>query len=261
MTLSAIGNARAVCRAPKGRLVAVSVPAATLDEARTLAQIWDINAPARPLVTLPFQTGEIEGMDWSNDQRLAIWVEQQILLYRLPDQLPAHFQPVVARTLATPQMRCGNVGTLRWSPDGAWLAAGGLNGAVIFWNARTLTHHHELPASNQLVYSMAWSPDSKFLAIAFRDQRVEVWDVQRKKRVTHWTQLSLVPRMLSVSVNNRLAIASNTNTLLFGNMLGRDPDGFFAGHWLAAWSPARPEFATMDTLAGTDLMLMEDAPR
>jgi serine/threonine protein kinase len=261
VTLGALGNVRAICRAPKSSLVAVSIPAATPDEARTLAQVWDINAATRPLFTLPFQTGGIEGMDWSNDQRLAIWVEQQILLYQLPEQIPVNYQPIATRTLATPQMRSGNVGTLRWSPDAAWLAAGAMNGAVTCWNARTLTRHLEIPASNQLVYSIAWSRDSKHLAIAFRDQRVEIWDVSRKKCVARWTQLSLVPRMLSVSVNNRLAIASNTDTLLFGNMAEKNPDGTFAGHWLAAWSPMRPEFATLDTRTGTDLLLLEEASR
>lgn len=260
-TLTALGNARAACRAPHNRLVAVSIPASIPDEARTLAQVWDINAPARPLISLPFQTGEIDGMDWSSDERLAIWVEQQILLYRIPEQIPPHYHPVASKTLATPLMRSGNVGTLRWSPNAAWLAAGARNGAVTCWDARTLTRHFEIAASNQLVYSIAWSRDSTFLAIAFSDQRVEIWDVPRKKRIAHWAQLSLVPRMLGVSVNNRLAIASNSDTLLFGNMAGKNPDGTFAGHWLAAWSPTRPELATLDTRTGSDLLLLEDQSR
>ena len=181
-------------------------------------------------------------------------------MYALPERIPPDFQPVVTKTLTTPGMFCGNVGTLRWSPNGAWLAAGARDGAVKCWHGQTFTPHFQIPASNHLVYSLAWSPDSTYLAIAFRDQRIQVWNVPEKRLVTSWLKISFVPRMLSISLSNRLVVASNTNVLLFGNLQDRNLDGTYPGHWLVAWSPTRPELATLDAQTGTDMILWEETP-
>jgi serine/threonine protein kinase len=256
--LQACGKARAACWSPNGGKLAVSKQNASLSDARSLVQIWDVRTPDQLLLTLPFQAREIEGIDWSKNHQLAVWAENQILLYSLPLRFSAQIDLAISRTLSIPTMLCGNTGSLRWSPDGLWLAAGAKNGEFVCWNGRTQTPHLALPPTDQMIYSLAWSLDSVYLTIAWKDNRVEVWHIPENRKITSWNDLPLVPRMLSVSNRGRVVIASSTYELLFGNLNDTDPTGIFGGHWLAAWSPTRPELASMNTPTGTELILWEE---
>ena|SRR5579864_6148557 len=154
-------------------------------------------------------------------------------------------------------MRCGSSGALRWSPDGAFLAAGANNGAIICWHAKTRGFLRLAPPSGQLVYSLAWSPDSQLLAVAFRDKRVEVWDNEGRLQ-TRWTHLPLVPRTISISTKQRLVIASDKEELLFGQCNETGPSTRYLGHWLGAWSPVGSKLATLDVERETELLIWDE---
>ena len=70
-------------------------------------------------------------------------------------------------------------GSLAWSPDGRWLAAGGMqNTRVRLWDA---TADKPGPvfqgAMNDGGASVAWSPDSKRIVSGSLDRTIRVWDV------------------------------------------------------------------------------------
>ncbi|HEV2583614.1 MAG TPA: hypothetical protein VGT44_22325, partial [Ktedonobacteraceae bacterium] len=252
------GIARAACWNPAGRLLAVSIPTPQRGQASSQAQIWDGYTPTQPLITLPLHAREIDGLDWSITGELAAWEEQQIKLFHITQRYPQQAQEGITRPISTPaDMTCGNTDSLRWSPDGKWLAAGAKNGAIICWHGPTRTVHHQVQSQGGFVYGLAWSPDSALLAAAFNDHHIEIWNVAEKRRVTQWRDLPHIPRALSFSIHNTLAIASNTQELVLGNVRDAGPSTSHAGHWVAAWSPTRAELATLDAQTGSVLVVWE----
>ena len=251
--LHRLGPARYACLAPDGHILTVNTQRNTQGENQHIVQLWDLNTPTKRPLALPVHTPTFGGMDWSQEGKLAVWVESQLLLYDIPQRLSAAPQTLVVKTLTMQNMRCGSSGALRWSPDGAFLAAGANNGAIVCWHVKT-QKRWQTPASGQLVYSLAWSPDSQLLAVAFRDKRVEVWDNEGHIQ-TRWTRLPLVPRTVSISTKQRLVIASDKEELLFGQCDETEPSASYPGHWLGVWSPVDSRLATLDAERETELLI------
>lgn len=254
-----IKSARAACWRPSGRLIAVSAPSTTRGSLPSEVHILDSSASGPKLLTHAFQARDIDGLDWSASGQLAVWDNQQIRLFTLPlhDRVQPH--EIVTRDIMLPySMLCGNTDTLRWSPDGVWLAAGAKNGAVACWHGEQRTIQHQLPPSGYPVYSLAWSRDSAYLAASFSDHHLEVWNVREKRKIAHWPDLPHVPRSISISLNGTLAVASDAPELLFGDVRGTGPATSYPGYWLASWSPTRPELATLDAQTGASLVIWEE---
>ncbi len=254
-TLHVLVPARLVCWGPDGRVLAIS---GQQGKTQSTIRVWRMDAPGEKPVTLSSTDQAIEDLDWSIQGRLAVWVESRILVYTLPQHFSSLTLPLVPQTLTRPDMYCGNVGTLRWSPDGTLLAAGTRNGEVLCWRVNTPnTQRIQLQetVSNQFVHSLAWSPDSTRLAVAFINGQVVVWDVHNRQLLPGWKALSIVPRMLSVSTKQRLVVASDTGDLLFGNLDETSPSTTHSGYWPAAWSPTGTELAMLDAKRETTLVI------
>jgi serine/threonine protein kinase len=256
-TLRHLGPARFACWSSGGHILTVSEQRSIQGENQSIVQLWDMRASTKRPLALPLHTSTLDSVDWSREGKLAVWVESQLQLYDIPQRLSTAPQSLVAKTLTLQNMCCGSVGALRWSPDGALLAAGANNGAVICWHVKTQRFLRLAPASGQLVYSLAWSPDSELLAVAFRDKRVEVWDVYKGRLQTRWTHLPLVPRTVSISTKQRLVIASDKEELLFGAIDEVEPSASYPGHWLGVWSPVDGKLATLDAERETGLVIWD----
>jgi WD40 repeat protein len=68
----------------------------------------------------------------------------------------------------------GDVNAVAFSPDGKWVAAGGLKGLRV-WNAATGKLQKEI-ATNAAILALAYSPDGKALAARAFTQYVHLWD-------------------------------------------------------------------------------------
>ena len=63
-----------------------------------------------------------------------------------------------------------------WSPDGRWLAGGGLNGEIYVWDTTTWEVQQTLTGHTDCVNDIAFSPDGKHLASGSSDTTVRIWD-------------------------------------------------------------------------------------
>lgn len=260
-------RAACVSWSPDGRFLAVS--------ASGTIHFWDsVRQTTSPLM-LSCQVRTIDGLDWSSDGRLAVWVDNQIRIYDLPpsDLLSLTVNAADARRssarsglssaqslqpsqiLPTGKMLCGNIGVLRWSPDGRQLAAGASNGELRCWDIGYQTAVWQIVGPGQKVNSLAWSPDGGLLVVAFRDNRVAGWDTHSRSNVFLWEHLPTMPRMVSVSQAQQIVIATGEKCLLFGNPDEAFPSTVLPGQLLASWSATSPELATLSEQNETSLVI------
>jgi len=85
------------------------------------------------------------------------------------------------------------VWSVAWSPDGKYIASGtgsaGLNGPVRadnsakVWDATTGQTVLTLNRGADEAYAVAWSPDSKDIAVGGDDHSIQVWNVQSQQPV------------------------------------------------------------------------------
>jgi WD40 repeat protein len=219
---------------------------------------WDcFTQSALPLI-LYCNVRSIDALDWSIDARLAAWTDNQIVLYPLPYASLTTRQIISMQTIATGTMRSGNVGVLRWSPDGSHLLAGASNGALMGWYGKKLASMWKLAEPGQKVNHVAWSPDGELLAAALRDARVVVWDAHARKALCTWTKLPAMPRTLSISLTGRITVASTEKRLLSGFSADVFPSATCPGQLLVAWSPLQSELVTLEEHKETSLMLWRE---
>lgn len=207
---------------------------------------WDIAQQTLLSLTIPLAARNVEAMDWSVGGRLALWVENQILIYSLTPNALAVSRPPLPFVLSMGNLRSGATGVLRWSPDGMLLAAGASNGTVMGWDSQSGGKPWQVAATGQKVNSLNWSPDGVLLVVALRDNRVLGWEMRAQRQVLAWEKLPTMPRVVSVSSTRRVVVASSEKRLLCGRPGETAPSSSVAGQLLAAWSPTGPELATLD---------------
>jgi WD40 repeat protein len=64
-----------------------------------------------------------------------------------------------------------------WSPNGRYIASGGVDTTVQVWDATNGTLIYKYTGHSAEVESVSWSPDSKRVASAGDDKSVQVWQV------------------------------------------------------------------------------------
>lgn len=116
----------------------------------------------------------------------------------------------------------------------------------------------QIAAAGQKVNGLAWSPNNSLLAVAFRDKRVVGWDTNTRSEMFRWEGLPTMPRMLSISTEQRIVMASSERRILFGCPDEPCPTTMFPGQLLAAWSPTCLELATLDEQKETTLTVWRE---
>jgi len=244
--LPAWDTLQAMCWSPDSRVLAMCMQGEI--------HLWDTINCSEWAPPLRVSARPVYGLDWSARGQLAVWVESQIQLFTPPDF-------TVLQSLPMQSMLRDNVSLLRWSQDGLLLAAGATSGSkpLICWHVMG-TPTHQLLSSGLHPLSLTWFPRSSLLAVAFNNKQMMIWDAGKNQPLKTWEKLPVVPRTLSISLEQRLAVASIGKDLLFGRLNEPFPSSRYPGHWLAIWSPTHSKLATLDPQKETILNILEPVP-
>lgn len=151
--------------------------------------IWDLESNST-LTTAHF-TGWISGLGWSWNGRLFASASANQETIEVRDGVT--LSPLYGLTLPdtdtarTAQDR-GTAGivSMAWAPDAEQLAIGMFNGlyhsTVVVWDVANRRLRLILRGHSQPVYSVAWSPDSKWLASGGNDGHVIIWNATTGER-------------------------------------------------------------------------------
>jgi serine/threonine protein kinase len=232
-----------------GRVLAITT--------RDTIRFWDTIKHAELPLALALPR-PVEGLHWSAQGKLAIWIDGQIVVYALADMQLAPAQLVPSQRLDPGTMRSSNADILRWSPDGTYLAAGSSNGDIKCWQPDLTNEVWHAETLRQKITSLAWSPDSSLLLAALRNNQVVGWDIRTWQKVLQWEKLPVMPRIVSMAKSGRIVLASSAKYLLFGFPNEQTPSATSAGQLLAAWSPTHRELATLDEKDETVLVLWHE---
>lgn len=150
--------------------------------------VWSIaeddadGVAVEPVATLAGHSGEVRAVDWSPDGAY--------LISGATDNSIRIWSVETGETVAKLTEHTNVVRAVDWSPDGKAIASASTDGTVRVWSIEITSHGilglddtpHTLGTSqNQLrgVLTVAWSPDSAYLACGGLDNKVHVWSARQ----------------------------------------------------------------------------------
>ncbi len=253
-TLHNLAHGHAACWSPDGRFLAMSM----YDENNPQAEIRfsDRTAPKERCRALSFHQSEpVRGLDWSRGGLFALWLDHKLLIYDFSNISARKHLPDPSYTLPLGDtMYCDQLTTLRWSPNGEWLAAGSNNGQIACWHSPTGRFFQYQPLKKH-IRSIDWSPDGRLLVVAFANKRVLFWDLQ----TGHIEQAVLPesPRMIGISPQTgHVAVATERMLFFFESYSDPAPTAIHPGQLFAAFSSDN-KLATLDERDGNTLVIWQ----
>jgi WD40 repeat protein len=151
------------------------------------------------------------------------------------------------------------VKSLAFSPDGAVLAAGCVDGSVVIWEMGARRARATLRGNAGIVNGLAFSPDGRSLATAGHDGTLCVWDMATGRLRSSARGASAI-RSVAFSPDGRTIATCGIHVLLWDAAAGctthtvLDPvGGYYSsldyssdGRWLAAVAPVRRSITLWD---------------
>jgi hypothetical protein len=162
-------------------------------------------------------------------------------------------------TWASFRVDAPQVKSLAFSPDGAVLAAGCVDGSVVVWETATRWARAPLRGHAGIVNGLAFSPDSRSLATAGHDGTLCVWDVATGRLRSSARGASGI-RSVAFSPDGLTIATCGTHLVLWDAAAGCTTHtvldrvgGYYSGldysrdgRWLAATSPIRRTITVWD---------------
>src|SRR5262249_15893282 len=143
-----------------------------------LLKVWDAQTYQEVLSLKRGKEHGIYGLAFSQDGRGLAVCEGSQPTFSLLDV-------ATGRPLRTFAGHREGVYALASSPDGSFLASGGMDGLVKIWDPATGRELRTLRGHSGLVSSLAYSPDGRLLTSASCDKTVKVWDATVPPAVLH----------------------------------------------------------------------------
>jgi WD40 repeat protein len=157
------------CCSPDGRLLAVT------DPARARILLFDANHPVHPVVLT----------NCPDVNRLALSPNGTWLATGGPGEAPKIWDTRTAQPISLPDNPASiTAGSVAFSSDGQLLARGGLGNTCV-WAVGSWEPGAVIPRDSEQGWdaSVAFAPDSRLLAVARTNDRVQLFDLQTKKEV------------------------------------------------------------------------------
>jgi len=177
---------RAMAWSPDGQNIASASDDATV-------RVWDVTT-GRRIFTYLSHDSEVFAVAWSHDgQHIAsggcdhtvrVWdaVHNARGVASMVRRLKS-LASLVGAGGFTYYSHTGQVYAVAWSPDGQYIASGGIDHTVQVWQALTGRNITTYAGHADLVLGLAWSPDGKHIASAGSDHSLRIWNVRTGRKV------------------------------------------------------------------------------
>jgi WD40 repeat protein len=254
--LNGFAQGHAACWSPDGRFLAMSMYNEDENDPQAEIRFYDFTAPRdRHRLFLFHKPEPIRGLAWSQQGDFALWVDHKLQVYDLSDIASQKHLPNPSYTLPLgDNVICDQLTTLRWSPDGEWLAAGSNNGQIICWQPYS-GRYLPLHPLKKNIRSIGWSPDSKTLVVAYANKQMLYWNLH----IGHISQAVLPenPRMISISPQSgQIAIATEKTLYFCDHSNTAVPTATLPGQIFAAFS-SENKLATLDPQDSHELVIWQ----
>lgn len=118
-----------------------------------------------------------------------------------------------------------------YSPDGNYIATGGLDNKVFLWNNRTGSIEKELTGIRRFPLSIQFSPDGRHVVSAGKDSRVSIWEVQSGRLLNQLRGHRGDVSSVAISPDNRyIASAGHDRTIRIWELSTGNHERTLSGH-------------------------------
>jgi WD40 repeat protein len=178
-------------------------------------------APPRLVAALPDPSGHVNAVCWLPDGRLLTGtIDGRLILWDVE-----HRTPVAERRVFQFPLQ-----GLALSPDGAHVAVASFDSRLRIVAIPTLQVTASLAGHKDMVYSVAWSNDGRYLASGSNDHTALLWDLGEQSSHPIWQGGAPVYAVAFGPDSRRLAVAEHGQAIRLLTVPSGAPLAEFAGH-------------------------------
>jgi FOG: WD40 repeat len=179
-TLHSFAQGHSACWSPDGVFLPLACTTRTILKPKS---VFVIEEPQRNATGCCCSINQSLFVDWTGhrgDSSQSGWITNSWFMISQKSRPKSIFLTHHTRSLLGDNMYCDQLTTLRWSPNGEWLAAGSNNGQIVCWQPHTARYLKQQPLKKN-IRSISWSPDGRILVVAFANKQVLFWNCKPDK--------------------------------------------------------------------------------